>query len=163
MAERPAYDAQGDFTYIIQLSGSDARLVVRAPTARGRRWRSSSPRPRPVPGKLNYGTFGPSSVQNMVMVDLQQRLGDELTHVPYRGGSELYQGLLGSQIEAIADASGSIPLVQSGQFRLLVVWGSQPHEAVSRGADPGREAGIDLGGEFALRHMRARAAWTRPS
>ena len=60
----------------------------------------------------------------MTMVDLQQRLGVELTHVPYRGGSELYQGLLGKQIDVIADASGWIPLVQGGQFRLLVVWGS---------------------------------------
>ena len=30
MAERPAYDAQGDFTYIIQLSGSAHGIVVRA-------------------------------------------------------------------------------------------------------------------------------------
>ena len=26
------------------------------------------------PGKLNYGTFGPSSVQNMTMVDLRRNL-----------------------------------------------------------------------------------------
>jgi len=30
MAERPAYDAQTDFTYIIQLSGSAHGIVVRA-------------------------------------------------------------------------------------------------------------------------------------
>ena len=70
------------------------------------------------------------------MVDLQQRLGIELTHVPYKGGSDLYNGLLGSQIDAIADASGWIPLVQSGKFRLLVVWGSQAPAAVPRCAHP---------------------------
>ena len=95
------------------------------------------------PGKLNYGTFGPSSVQNMTMVDLQQRLGVELTHVPYRGGSELYQGLLGKQIDVIADASGWIPLVQGGQFRLLVVWGSNRMKLFPE-VRTLKEAGIDL-------------------
>ena len=142
MAERPAYDAQGDFTYIIQLSGSAHGIVVRADSP----WQTLEEfvaAAKASPGKLNYGTFGPSSVQNMVMVDLQQRLGIELTHVPYRGGSELYQGLLGSQIEAIADASGWIPLVQSGQFRLLVVWGSNRMKLFPE-VRTLKEAGIDL-------------------
>ena len=138
----PAYDAQGDFTYIIQLSGSAHGIVVRADSP----WQTLEEfvaAAKASPGKLNYGTFGPSSVQNMVMVDLQQRLGIELTHVPYRGGSELYQGLLGSQIEAIADASGWIPLVQSGQFRLLVVWGSNRMKLFPE-VRTLKEAGIDL-------------------
>jgi tripartite-type tricarboxylate transporter receptor subunit TctC len=77
------------------------------------------------------------------MVDLQQGLGIELTHVPYRGGIELYQGLLGNQIELIADASGWIPLVQSGQFRLLVVWGSNRMKLFPE-VRTLKEAGIDL-------------------
>lgn len=142
MAERPAYDAQTDYTYIIQLSGSAHGIVVRADSP----WNTLEEfvaAAKAAPGKLNYGTFGPSSVQNMVMVDLQQRLGIELTHVPYRGGSELYQGLLGSQIEAIADASGWIPLVQSGQFRLLVVWGSNRMKLFPE-VRTLKEAGIEL-------------------
>jgi tripartite-type tricarboxylate transporter receptor subunit TctC len=142
MAERPAYDAQTDFTYIIQLSGSAHGIVVRADSP----WKTLEElvaAAKASPGKLNYGTFGPSSVQNMTMVDLQQRLGIELTHVPYRGGSELYQGLLGSQIDIIADASGWIPLVQSGQFRLLVVWGSNRMKLFPE-VRTLKEAGIDL-------------------
>ena len=95
------------------------------------------------PEKLTYGTFGQASVQNLVMVDLQQRLGVKLTHVPYKGGSDLYNGLLGSQIDAIADASGWIPLVQSGKFRLLVVWGSQRMKLFPE-VRTLKEAGIDL-------------------
>lgn len=142
MAEKPAYDVMNDFTYIIQLSGSVHGIVVRADSP----WRSFEEfvaAAREKPGKLNYGTFGPASVQNLVMVDIQQRLGLELTHVPYRGGSELYQGLLGSQIDAIADASGWISLVQSGQFRLLVVWGSDRMKLFPE-VRTLREVGIDL-------------------
>ena len=142
MAEQPTYNAQTDFTYIIQLSGSAHGIVVRADSPY-KTLEDLIAAAKASPGKLNYGTFGPSSVQNMTMVDLQQRLGIELTHVPYRGGSELYQGLLGSQIEIIADASGWIPLVQSGQFRLLVVWGSNRMKLFPE-VRTLKEAGIDL-------------------
>ncbi len=96
MAEQPAYNAQTDFTYIIQLSGSAHGIVVRADSPY-QTLEELIAAAKANPGKLNYGTFGPSSVQNMTMVDLQQRLGIELTHVPYRGGSELYQGLWASR------------------------------------------------------------------
>ena len=142
MAETPAYDCQTDFTYIIQLSGSVHGIVVRADSP----WKTLEElvaAAKTNPGKLNYGTFGPASVQNMTMVDLQQRLAIEMTHVPYRGGSELYQGLLGSQIDVVADASGWIPLVQGGQFRLLVVWGSQRMKLFPE-VRTLKEAGIDL-------------------
>ena len=77
------------------------------------------------------------------MVDIQQRLGMELTHVPYKGGSDLYNGLLGSQIDAVADASGWMSLVQSGKFRLLVVWGSNRMPLFPE-VRTLSEAGIDL-------------------
>jgi tripartite-type tricarboxylate transporter receptor subunit TctC len=124
MMDKPPYDPLTDFTYIIQLSGSVHGIVVRADSP----WKTFEEfiaAAKKQPGKLTYGTFGQASIQNLVMVDLQQRLGVELTHVPYKGGGELYNGLMGGEIDAIADASGWIPLVQSGKFRLLIVWGSK--------------------------------------
>jgi tripartite-type tricarboxylate transporter receptor subunit TctC len=124
MMDKLPYDPLTDFTYIIQLSGSVHGIVVRSDSP----WKTFEElvaAAKKQPGKLTYGTFGQASIQNLVMVDLQQRLGVELTHVPYKGGGELYNGLLGGEIDAIADASGWIPLVQSGKFRLLIVWGSK--------------------------------------
>jgi len=66
-----------------------------------------------------------------------------MTHIPYKGGGDLYNGLLSKQIEAMADASGWISLVQGGQFRLLVVWGSK-RMALFPQVRTLREAGIDL-------------------
>ncbi len=142
MADQPAYDPLTDFSFIIQLSGSVHGIVVRADSP----WKTFEElvaAARAKPGKLNYGTFGPASVQNLVMVDLQQRLGVEMTHVPYKGGGELYNGLLSSQIDVVADASGWISLVQSGQFRLLLVWGSRRMPLFPE-VRTLREAGIDL-------------------
>jgi tripartite-type tricarboxylate transporter receptor subunit TctC len=141
-AERQSYDPMTDFTYIIQLSGSSHGIVVRADSP----WQTLGElveAARANPGRLTYGTFGPASVQNMVMVDIQQRLGIELMHVPYRGGSELYTGLLSRQIDAVADASGWAQLVQDGQFRLLAVWGAQRMPRFPD-APTLQEAGVDL-------------------
>jgi hypothetical protein len=142
MAEKPPTIALTDFTLHHPALGLGRTASSCAPTARGRRSRSSSPRPRPAP-QAELRHLRPGLGAEHVMVDLQQRLGIELTHVPYRGGSELYQGLLGSQIDVIADASGWIPLVQSGQFRLLVVWGSQRMKLFPE-VRTLKEAGIDL-------------------
>ncbi len=142
MADKPPYDALTDFTYIIQLSGSVHGIVVRA-DAPWKTFEEFVADAKTHPTKLTYGTFGQASIQNLVMVDLQQRLGVELTHVPYKGGSDLYNGLLGSQIDAVADASGWIPLVQSGKFRLLIVWGSQRMKLFPE-VRTLKEAGIDL-------------------
>jgi len=142
MADKAPYDALTDFTYIIQLSGSVHGIVVRADSPY-QTFEELVAAAKAQPTKLTYGTFGPASIQNLVMVDLQQRLGIEMTHVPYKGGSDLYNGLLGSQIDAIADASGWIPLVQSGKFRLLVVWGSSRLKLFPE-VRTLKEAGIDL-------------------
>jgi tripartite-type tricarboxylate transporter receptor subunit TctC len=142
MTEKPAYDPLNDFTYIIQLSGSVHGIVVRTDSPY-KTFEDLVAAAKADPEKLTYGTFGQASVQNLVMVDLQQRLGIKMTHVPYKGGSDLYNGLLGSQIDAIADASGWIPLVQSGKFRLLVVWGSQRMKLFPD-VRTLKEAGIDL-------------------
>src|SRR3954467_103701 len=109
MAEKPAYDPLNDFTFIIQLSGSVHGIVVRAdsPWSTFEEFDAAA---KAAPEKLTYGTFGPASVQNLVMVDLQQRLGITLTHVPYKGGSDLYNGLLARQNEAPAPAPGWHPL-----------------------------------------------------
>jgi tripartite-type tricarboxylate transporter receptor subunit TctC len=142
MADKPAYDPLNDFTFIIQLSGSVHGIVVRSDSP----WNTLEEfvaAAKAQPGKLTYGTFGQASIQNLVMVDVQQRLGIELTHVPYKGGGDLYSGLLGSQIDAVADASGWISLVQSGKFRLLVVWGSQRMKMFPD-VRTLQEAGIDL-------------------
>ena len=42
--------------------------------------------------------------------------------MPFRGTSESTNALLGGHINAVADASGWAPLVNSGQLRLLVIW-----------------------------------------
>ena len=113
-----------DFSFILQLSGSVHGLVVRADSP----WQTIQDfiaHVRANPGRVTYGTLGPTSIQHIAMLEAMQHLGVEMTHVPYRGGGELYTGLLSRQVDSVVDASGWAPMVADGQFRLLVVFGSQ--------------------------------------
>ena len=49
--------------------------------------------------------------------------GFQWVYVPYKGTSEVNPALLGGHIDVLSDASGYIPLVDAGKFRLLATWG----------------------------------------
>ena len=123
-ADRPTYDALNDFSFILQLSGSVHGLVVRSDSP----WQTIAQfieHVRANPGRVTYGTLGPTSIQHIAMLEALQFLNAEMTHVPYRGGGELYTALMSRQVDAVVDASGWAPMVADGQFRLLVVFGSR--------------------------------------
>jgi tripartite-type tricarboxylate transporter receptor subunit TctC len=50
--------------------------------------------------------------------------GIDWTQIPCRSVAESSSALLGGHIQAIADAAGWAPYVNSGQFRLLVIFAS---------------------------------------
>ena len=141
-AERPTYDSLRDFQPIIRLSGSAHGLVCHAESP----WRSLAEviaAARARPGQITYGTLGPISVQHLAMLEIAQRAGVEFSHIPYRGGGELYTGLMSRAVDLVADASGWVPMVDDGRFRLLVTFGA---ERMPRYAEvPNlKDAGIDL-------------------
>src|SRR2546427_2991780 len=51
--------------------------------------------------------------------------GIQLNHVPYKGGAEALQGVLGGHVDALADSSSWAPHVEAGKLRLLATWGEQ--------------------------------------
>jgi tripartite-type tricarboxylate transporter receptor subunit TctC len=48
-----------------------------------------------------------------------------LIHVPYKGGGEDIPALLGGHVELLSEASGWVPMVDEGKFRLLVTYGQK--------------------------------------
>jgi tripartite-type tricarboxylate transporter receptor subunit TctC len=69
--------------------------------------------------------------------------GLDWVHVPFRGGGDDVQALLGGNLDAVASASLWAEMVQNGQLRLLVSFGE---ERIRRFPDTPtlRECGIDL-------------------
>ena len=120
---KTSYDPRQDFTYIIGISSLTSGLVVRADAP----WKSFAELlddARANPGRISIG--GPSGGTNpqIVMRQIAKQKGIEWTQIPYRSVAESSNALLGGHIAAVADAAGWAPYVNSGQFRLLVIFGS---------------------------------------
>jgi len=56
------------------------------------------------PGKMNFGSAGVGSVNQVVTAFFNQLAGIEMTHIPYRGMSEAMVGLLGGSVDLIITA-----------------------------------------------------------
>jgi tripartite-type tricarboxylate transporter receptor subunit TctC len=111
-----------DLTYILQITGYVMGVVVR-PEAPWKTLPELLAYAKANPGKLNYGTLGVGSTQQLAMewVGLQQG-GLSWTHAPYRGTADTLRALLGGEIDFASEASGWAPMVASGKLRLLAVF-----------------------------------------
>ncbi len=77
------------------------------------------------PKKLTYGSSGVGGPPHLATEELSMVAGFQWVYVPYKGTSEVNPALLGGHIDVLSDASGYIPLVDGGKFRLLATWGYQ--------------------------------------
>jgi tripartite-type tricarboxylate transporter receptor subunit TctC len=75
--------------------------------------------------KLNYGAG--IAITRLAGYLLGQRAGIDFQLIPYKGSSEVVQGLLSGSVDFIIDgAAPSLPLIMSGQFRALAKLNSRP-------------------------------------
>ncbi len=113
-----------DVAHIIRYTGYLYGLVVRADSP----WKTIQDFVNYVkanPQKISYGTPGMGTGPHLAMEDFASRAGMKLIHMPYKGGAETNTALLGGHVDAVSDSSGWGPLVDAGNFRLLVVYTEQ--------------------------------------
>jgi tripartite-type tricarboxylate transporter receptor subunit TctC len=118
---KSSFDPVKELTYIIALTGYTFGVVVREDAP----WKTFAELvadAKANPGKINYGTPGAGSSLHIGMEQIAKQSGVKWTHVPHKGGAELNAALLGGHIDAIADSTSWAALVNSGDFRLLVIW-----------------------------------------
>jgi tripartite-type tricarboxylate transporter receptor subunit TctC len=124
MVDKPTYDVMNDYSWILQLVGYSYGVVVRADSP----WQTFGDLLAYVkanPGKLTLGTAGVGTTQHITMTQVATQQGLEWLHVPFRGGGDDVQALLGGQIMAVASSTLWGELVQSGKLRLLVTFGKE--------------------------------------
>jgi tripartite-type tricarboxylate transporter receptor subunit TctC len=74
------------------------------------------------PGKINYGSAGQGTPQNISCELFKMMAGVNLVHVPYRGGAPAVQDLIAGQVQVIfAPVSEAIQHVKAGKLRALAV------------------------------------------
>lgn len=72
------------------------------------------------PGAVKYGSGGNGTVGHLSGALFGKRAGIEITHVPYRGGSQVMTDLMAGHIEMyFGNASEILPQASSGTIRLL--------------------------------------------
>ncbi|MGB9369573.1 MAG: tripartite tricarboxylate transporter substrate binding protein [Xanthobacteraceae bacterium] len=74
------------------------------------------------PGKINYGSAGPGTPQNIACELFKMMAGVNLVHVPYRGGAPAVTDLVGGHLQVIfCPVSEGIEHVKAGKLRPLAV------------------------------------------
>jgi tripartite-type tricarboxylate transporter receptor subunit TctC len=74
------------------------------------------------PGKINYGSAGPGTPQNIACELFKLMTGLDLVHVPYRGGAPATTDLVGGHLHVIfSPLSESIEHIKAGKLRALAV------------------------------------------
>jgi tripartite-type tricarboxylate transporter receptor subunit TctC len=74
------------------------------------------------PGKINYGSAGAGTPQNITCELFKMMSGVNLVHVPYKGGAPAVADLIGGHVQVVfAPVSEAIPHIKAGKLRALAV------------------------------------------
>lgn len=117
-------DPLKDFTYIARTSGQTFGIAVAA-TAPWKTLKDFVAHAKGKPNGVTYGSAGIGGATHVGMEEFALAAGVEFNHIPFKGGSEALQALLGGHVDALADSSSWAPHVASGKLRLLATWGEQ--------------------------------------
>jgi len=117
-------DPLKDLTYIARTSGQTFGIAVQA-TSPFKTLKDLVAHAKAHPGKLTYGSAGIGGATHVGMEEFALSAGVEFNHIPFKGGAEALQSLLGGHIDVLADSSSWASHVQSGKLRLLATWGEQ--------------------------------------
>jgi tripartite-type tricarboxylate transporter receptor subunit TctC len=74
------------------------------------------------PGKIDYGAPGPGSPIHLAMELFRQRVGINVTPIPYKGGADALTDLLGGRVALLfVDAATGVTHIKSGALKALGV------------------------------------------
>ena len=115
-------DPLKDLSYIARVSGQNFGIAVRA-DAPWQTLKDLVADAKANPDKITYGTAGLGGATHVGMEEFAIAAGVKFNAIPYKGGSEALQGLMGGHVDVLADSSSWAPHVKAGKLRLLATWG----------------------------------------
>jgi len=123
LVQKTAWDPLKDFTYLIGLAGLSTGIVVAADA----KWRTlpellADAKARP--GAISWGNVGAISVNRIYAERLAKAAGVRFNMIPFKGGSEAFQALIGHHLDVYGDP-GFGAMTTSGKVRLLATMTAQ--------------------------------------
>ena len=120
---KPPYDPFTDFTPLGLAAYNQLILTVTA-NAPYNTLRELIDYARANPGKVNYASFGNGSFTHIVSELLKKAEGIEMTHVPYKGGSDAARSVFAGETQMLFDAPlTAINNARGGKVKLLAIAG----------------------------------------
>jgi tripartite-type tricarboxylate transporter receptor subunit TctC len=115
------YDPLRDFTFVAQLARGPLILAV-SPSVPYMTLAELIAAAKREPGKLNYGSAGIGSINQMATETINSMAGIEMTHVPYKGMTQAITDMIGGQIQVgIASIPTITAQIKAGKVRGLAV------------------------------------------
>ena len=124
-ARAPGYDPVRQFVPVAPIAAGPLAFVVHpgVPAATMREFIAYA---KQHPGKVNYGSAGPGSVNHLALELFKARTGTDIVHVPYRGIADATKDLLGGQLQAMtASIPATLPQLAERRVRVLAVTGDR--------------------------------------
>jgi tripartite-type tricarboxylate transporter receptor subunit TctC len=124
-------------TSLLTVRASDGPKTIQELIARGKASKT----------KLNYGAG--ITITRLAGATFAKAAGIDVVLVPYKGSSEVVQGLLNGSVDFIVDGiAPSLPLIKSGQFRALAKLNNRPLPALPDLKPLAEAAGLPQIGEM---------------
>lgn len=124
------YDSVKDFSFI-GMCGTSANVLVVTPGLPVRSVSELIALAKSKPGEMNIGHTSPGTTVHLSAVLFSMMAGIKVTHVPYKGASELLTDMMSGRLQVTtASITAAIQSLRSGKLRPLGVTTTQRHQAL---------------------------------
>ena len=138
------YNAATDLAPISKIAVATYTFAVNPAVFPANNMREAIALIRANPGKYYFASPGNGTPHHVGMELIKQRLGLDVTHVPYKGFAGAMTDLVGGQVQMMFTLiHSSIPYVRAGKIRALAVTGAKRSPQFPE-APTFREQGIDF-------------------
>jgi tripartite-type tricarboxylate transporter receptor subunit TctC len=118
------FDPLKDLTYIARANGQTFGFAC-LPDSRFKNIGDLVTYAKANPGKVTCATAGAGGETHIGLLEFAAAAGIDVNHIPYKGGAEALQAVLGGHVDMLADSSSWAPHVLQGRLRLLATWGEE--------------------------------------
>src|SRR5438105_6134445 len=126
------FDVEADFTPIAPLVNVSNVLTINPQVIDVKSVREFIDTVRANPGRYNYASTGNGTGTHLAFAEFNARAGLQMVHIPYKGGPEAIQSVIGGQTCCIFNQVQTvIPHWKAGRVRLLGVSTKTRVQAVS--------------------------------